>query len=80
MAFTDDQRACVESWFKNPEHNHTCPVCYTKDWGLVEAPVAGLQVHDMKLSLERPVLFVVVTCKNCGLTRLFNAKIMGDAE
>ena len=77
MPFTDEQKTRIENWFANPKHNHVCPVCGASNWDMLEAPVAWLQAHDMQLSSENPVLSVLLVCKGCGFTLIFNAKIMG---
>ena len=79
MAYTHEQVATFleEHWQGEKE----CPVCRSNKWTISEKPAELREYERGSLTIGGPVYpLVLVTCRVCGHTLLFNAIIMGIVE
>lgn len=55
-----------------------CPICGQNDFFMDNNIVSPMNINDGNVNIGKSLMpLVTLTCKNCGHTMFFNAKVLG---
>lgn len=82
MPLTDSQVEDIERWIRSHALMFQCACCGAKEWVIQRELSFALTIEPQggRINYLGGYPMVVITCKNCGYTVLFNAIQMGMME